>query len=80
MYDKLVSGELSDEEETEKYCVDFFRKGLVREESIHPQGHENSTMEVQDDDGDDEQPHMRNMGFGRASSTLDRNEHKRFVM
>lgn len=80
LYDKLVKGELSDEEEKEKYCVDFFRKGLVQEESIHPQGHETSTMEVQGEDGDNEIPNIRNAGLGRASGTMDRSEHKRFVM
>ncbi|KAH0941269.1 LOW QUALITY PROTEIN: hypothetical protein HID58_000906, partial [Brassica napus] len=29
LYEKLVRGELSDEQGEEKYCVDFFRKGMV---------------------------------------------------
>ncbi|KAJ7297878.1 hypothetical protein O6H91_Y031300 [Diphasiastrum complanatum] len=33
LYDKLVRGELPDEEESEKYSVDFLRKGLVADES-----------------------------------------------
>lgn len=81
LYDKLVRGELSDEEDKEMYCVDFFRKGLEQEESRHPQEHETSTMEIQVEDGnDDELPNMRNVGLGRASGTMDRSEHKRFVM
>ncbi|XP_031095096.1 uncharacterized protein At4g18257-like [Ipomoea triloba] len=35
LYDKLVRGELSDEEDQEKYCVDFLRKGLEQEEPKH---------------------------------------------
>ncbi|GFQ05829.1 uncharacterized protein at4g18255, partial [Phtheirospermum japonicum] len=31
IYNKLVRGELSDEEDEEKYCVDFFRKGLEQD-------------------------------------------------
>ncbi|KAF3449915.1 hypothetical protein FNV43_RR05994 [Rhamnella rubrinervis] len=30
LYDKLARGELSDEEENEKYCVDFLARGLSR--------------------------------------------------
>ncbi|CAH2049768.1 unnamed protein product [Thlaspi arvense] len=37
LYDKLVKGELSDEEDKEKYCVDFFRKSLVQDDSSQPQ-------------------------------------------
>ncbi|KAK9088183.1 hypothetical protein Scep_027265 [Stephania cephalantha] len=33
LYDKLVRGELSDEEEKEKYSVDFFHKGLEEDQS-----------------------------------------------
>lgn len=81
LYDKLVRGELSDEEDKEMYCVDFFRKGLEQEESKNPQGHETSTMEVQVEDGNDDELHnMRNVGLGQASGTMDRSEHKRFVM
>lgn len=84
MYNKLVRGELSDEEDKEKYCVDFFRKGIEQEESPNPHGHETSTSEAQGEDEDDDNssvpPNMRNVGLGRTSSTVDRNEHKRFVM
>lgn len=81
LYDKLVRGEISDEEDKEMYCVDFFRKGLEQEQSMHPQGHETSTTDVQGEYGnDDELPNMRNVGLGRASGTMDRTEHKRFVM
>ncbi|XP_065856544.1 uncharacterized protein At4g18257-like [Euphorbia lathyris] len=30
LYDKLVRGELYDEEDKEKYCVDFFRKSIEK--------------------------------------------------
>ncbi|KAI5671240.1 hypothetical protein M9H77_11604 [Catharanthus roseus] len=84
LYNKLVRGELSDEEDKEKYCVDFFRKGIEQEESPNPHGHETSTSEAQGEDEDDDNssvpPNMRNVGLGRTSSTVDRNEHKRFVM
>eukprot|EP00252_Welwitschia_mirabilis_P019197 TRINITY_DN4383_c0_g1_i2.p1 TRINITY_DN4383_c0_g1~~TRINITY_DN4383_c0_g1_i2.p1 ORF type:complete len:205 (+),score=54.71 TRINITY_DN4383_c0_g1_i2:98-712(+) len=33
IYSKLVRGEIPDEEEKEKYCVDFFRKGVLQGES-----------------------------------------------
>lgn len=32
LYDKLVRGELSDEEDRERYSVDFLRKGLLEDE------------------------------------------------
>ncbi|GFS43171.1 cytochrome b561/ferric reductase transmembrane protein family [Actinidia rufa] len=37
LYEKLARGELSDEEDKEKYCVDFFSKSLMKDESEQPQ-------------------------------------------
>lgn len=83
LYDKLVRGELSDEEDKEKYCVDFFRKGVEVEESGQPQGHDTSNVESRDEDGEDDAslpPNAKAPALGRASGSVDRNEHKRFVM
>lgn len=83
LYEKLVKGELSDEEDKEKYCVDFFRKGLEQDELQQPIEHEASTSEQQGEDGaddDSELPNLRPVGLGRTAATVDRSEHKRFVM
>lgn len=83
LYEKLVRGELSDEEDKEKYCVDFFSKSLVKEESQQPQGHDTflTEMSKHESDRDDEPvlPNTRATGLGRAASTIDHDEHKRFV-
>ncbi|PIN23451.1 hypothetical protein CDL12_03827 [Handroanthus impetiginosus] len=83
LYDKLVRGELSDEEDQEKYCVDFFRKGLQQDESPMPQRTDTSTPQGQDADGDDDDELLLNgtkaPGLGRTSATVDRNQHKHFV-
>lgn len=82
LYEKLARGELSDEEDKEKYCVDFFTKTLVKEESHQPRQNpfslENNNNEV---DTYDEPvlPDTRSMGLGRAAGTVDNDEHKRFV-
>ncbi|KAK1382063.1 putative coiled-coil domain-containing protein-like [Heracleum sosnowskyi] len=82
LYDKLARGELSDEEDTEKYCVDFSSK-IVQDEPQHPQGHEASgTGQTEYGDGDDGSsvlPNTKPMGLGRAGATFDNEEHKRFV-
>ncbi|KAI6705852.1 hypothetical protein NL676_008814 [Syzygium grande] len=81
LYDKLVKGELSDEEDQEKYCVDFFRKNLEQDESHQPQGHDMPSSEVLED-GDNEAsvlPETKFMGPGRTVGTMDNDEHKRFV-
>ncbi|KAL3838850.1 hypothetical protein ACJIZ3_023441 [Penstemon smallii] len=72
LYDKLVRGELSDEEENEKYCVDFFRKG--NNTSVEPR--------YKDDyDGDDLLSNgSKAPGLGRTSATVDWSEHKYFVL
>ncbi|KAL2475041.1 Cytochrome b561/ferric reductase transmembrane protein family [Abeliophyllum distichum] len=82
LYNKLVRGELSDEEDSEKYCVDFFRKGVEHDEPQLPQGHDTDTHEARDEAGeyDDTLPNMKATGLGQAAATVDRSEHKRFVM
>ncbi|KAL6567306.1 hypothetical protein OROGR_000974 [Orobanche gracilis] len=84
LYNKLVRGELSDEEESEKYCVDFFRKGLEQEESQIPQGADTSTLQVQDVDGNDDGDlwlnSAKSAGLERTSGTVDMSQHKHFVM
>ncbi|KAL3807730.1 hypothetical protein ACJIZ3_014762 [Penstemon smallii] len=83
LYDKLVRGELSDEEENEKYCVDFFRKGHSHDESLMPRGN-NTSVEPRykdDYDGDDLLSNgSKAPGLGRTSATVDWSEHKYFVL
>ncbi|GFP88723.1 uncharacterized protein at4g18255, partial [Phtheirospermum japonicum] len=50
IYNKLVRGELSEEEDEEKYCVDFFRKGLKQDGSQMPKEKDASTLQAQDID------------------------------
>lgn len=84
IYDKLVRGELSDEEDQEKYCVDFFRKGLEHSESPMPQVNNTFPQQGQETDtfdGDDlELNNPKAAGPGRVSATVDRSQHKHFVM
>lgn len=84
LYDKLVRGELSDGEEEEKYCVDFFRKGQQQQNSEQLQQHDISHAEPrEEEDGDDDASPLSDTkaaGLGRQTATFDRSEHKRFVM
>lgn len=80
LYEKLVRGEVSDEEDQEKYSVDFFRKGLEQDQR-QSQGSETSAIGRQDyDDDGPVLPDVPSVEFGRTSASVDRNEHKRFVM
>lgn len=83
LYEKLVRGELSDEEDKEKYCVDFFSKSIVKEKSQQPQGRDMffTEMAERDSNADDEPvlPDTPATGPGRAAGTVDNDEHKRFV-
>lgn len=78
-----MRGELSDEEDTEKYCVDFFRKGLEEDVSQMPQATDTSTLQAQDTDGDNGDDFLINntkaAGLGRTTATVDRSQHKNFV-
>ncbi|CAA0832341.1 Cytochrome b561/ferric reductase transmembrane protein family [Striga hermonthica] len=81
LYNKLVRGELSDEEDQEKYCVDFFRKGLEQDVSHMPQQSDTSAPQSEDTDcGDMFINSTKAAGLGRASATVDRSQHKHFVM
>ncbi|XP_060196077.1 uncharacterized protein At4g18257-like [Lycium barbarum] len=83
LYDKLVRGELSDGEDEEKYCVDFFRKGQDQGDSEQLQQHDTSNPDPRDEDGDDDASLLSDTkaaGLGRQAGTFDRSEHKRFVM
>lgn len=84
LYDKLVRGELSDEEDKEKYCVDFFTKGVEQEESQQPKvDRASDNVQAGDEDGDsDGGPSLFNTNFvgpGRTAGIIDNDEHKRFV-
>ncbi|KAL7129705.1 hypothetical protein ABFS83_13G085900 [Erythranthe nasuta] len=84
LYEKLVRGELSDEEDSEKYCVDFFRKGLEKDESQRPQGIDTPPQQAQDingDGGDDDfvSNDTKAAGLGKTCATVDRSQHKHFV-
>ncbi|KAF9620388.1 hypothetical protein IFM89_011761 [Coptis chinensis] len=82
LYDKLVRGELPDEEEQEKYCVDFFQKGLVEDDTERPpQGTNISGIsgENGDDDRDATMFNAKPLGPGRMAGGIDNDEHKRFV-
>lgn len=85
MYEKLARGELPDEEDKEKYCVDFFQKSIVQDEHGPPAesqhardaGENNLENDVENDDSSflNSNP----VGPGRTSITVDRDEHKQFV-
>ncbi|XP_077250986.1 uncharacterized protein At4g18257-like [Tasmannia lanceolata] len=82
LYDKLASGELPDEEEKEKYCVDFFHKNLIQGDSEQPKDQNASpgvSLENNDDDTDEALLNTIPVGPGRTSITMDNNEHKRIV-
>lgn len=84
LYNKIMRGELSDGEDEEKYCVDFFKKGQEHHEPEVPQGTYTSTLQAQDTDEDDGDGFLLNntktAGLGRTSDSVDRSQHKHFVM
>uniref|UniRef100_A0A2P2J246 Uncharacterized protein n=1 Tax=Rhizophora mucronata TaxID=61149 RepID=A0A2P2J246_RHIMU len=83
LYDKLVSGELSDEEDKEKYCVDFFRKGVELEDSHKLQDLDNAaTVSREDENADNDASvpfNTKFVGPGQTAGVVDRDEYKRFV-
>lgn len=83
LYEKLARGELSDEEEKEKYCVDFFGKRLEEDESQKTQRHDSSgAMPPENEDDDSDDPllfNVKSVRLGQTATTMDNNEHKRFV-
>jgi len=82
LYDKLVKGELSDEEDKEKYCVDFVRKS-----DDHDDGNVSTNPNVLQENehggvGDGDTFSLFNLkpvGLGRAAGVVDGAEHKRNV-
>lgn len=84
IYEKLVRGELSDEEENEKYCVDFFGKRL-EEDGLQKTEQRLASSDAgppQNEDGDDSDYVMFNtkpVQLGRTAVSMDNDEHKRFV-
>eukprot|EP00262_Sarcandra_glabra_P009339 TRINITY_DN2354_c0_g1_i1.p1 TRINITY_DN2354_c0_g1~~TRINITY_DN2354_c0_g1_i1.p1 ORF type:complete len:346 (-),score=96.48 TRINITY_DN2354_c0_g1_i1:365-1402(-) len=82
LYDKLARGELPDEEEKEKYCVDFFRKSIVQDESEQPQGCATSPvipLKNEEDDTNAIPLDAKLVGPGRTGNAFDNDEHKRFI-
>ncbi|GLT50642.1 hypothetical protein SLA2020_241140 [Shorea laevis] len=82
LYEKLVRGELPDEEDKGRYCVDFFRKGVRQEESQQSQAQHASPTEPLDEDGDNDTSFLFNTKFPgalRTDGVVDRDEHKHFV-
>lgn len=87
MYEKLVRGELSDEEENEKYCVDFFKKVVEHDESVRPRGNNTSYAAAPVDDkgkvdGDSDDSVLFNAKFvapGRTAGAVDKAQHHRLV-
>lgn len=83
LYEKLVRGELSDEEDKEKYCVDFFRKGFEQEESELPQRNDAlGTSAAEDENGESDGSDLFNTKFvrpGQTAGVADKDEHKRLV-
>lgn len=82
LYEKLVRGELPDEEEKEKYCVDFFQKNVTKDESQQPEGMDTASCcseRNEDCANDGSIPNMKPFSLGRTSAALDSDEHKRFV-
>lgn len=79
LYDKLVKGELSDEEDKEKYCVDFVRKGDDYDDvSTTP-----NVLPENEHAGADGDAfllfNMKPVGPGRTAGFVDGAEHKRNV-
>lgn len=86
LYEKLARGELSDEEAEEKYCVDFFRKGIDHGDDLHPPRTSNSSISAPPEDlkadGEDDGSLLfstKFAGLGRAVETADISQHVRMV-
>ncbi|KAL9272491.1 hypothetical protein AKJ16_DCAP20900 [Drosera capensis] len=66
LYEKLVRGELSDEEDKEKYCLDFFRKGFMQEEKQDPHEGKPSAVELSGNENANDE-HKRLVRIGVSS-------------
>ncbi|XP_074272427.1 uncharacterized protein At4g18257-like [Silene latifolia] len=82
LYEKLAKGELSDEEDREKYCVDFSRKSLTEDE-VKQQNNSSPAADVplrETNEDDDFIPfNSKSKGLGRSAVTVDMDEHRRFI-
>jgi hypothetical protein len=74
LYEKLSRGKLPDEEDKEKYYVDFFQKGFDRvyEPQIPECSHRAIDGAEPGNDHEDSMPNAKPLGFGRAGTTIDR--------
>ncbi|XP_020875203.1 uncharacterized protein At4g18257 isoform X2 [Arabidopsis lyrata subsp. lyrata] len=84
LYDKLVRGELSDEEGEEKYCVDFSKKGIQHEDPKSSRTYTSSISAPPEDfkqDGEDDGLlfSTKFAGLGHAIGTADVSQHVRMV-
>lgn len=80
LYEKLVKGELSDEEDQEKYCVDFVRKGVDKDDAAStPNVLPQNEHAQADTNGDGDISLLFNWkpaGLGRTAGVVDSGEHK----
>ncbi|KAF7037129.1 hypothetical protein CFC21_047585 [Triticum aestivum] len=80
LYEKLSRGELPDEEDQEKYCVDFFQKSFHQvSERRQPETATASEHVEQENESVDSMLNPKPVGLGRTGTTVDQDEHKRFV-
>ncbi|KAM0908493.1 hypothetical protein ACQ4PT_015413 [Festuca glaucescens] len=80
LYEKLARGELPDEEDQEKYCVDFFQKSFHQvSERRQPETPTASEHAEPENESADSMPNAKPMGLGRTGTTIDQDEHRRFV-
>ncbi|KAM1762145.1 hypothetical protein ACFX12_004829 [Malus domestica] len=83
LYDKLARGELSDEEDKEKYCVDFYGKRVDHDKPQQTQHHDSpAVISPENQDGESNASTLfstKPLGLGRADATVDNDIHKRFV-
>ncbi|KAK7411750.1 hypothetical protein VNO78_03191 [Psophocarpus tetragonolobus] len=85
LYDKLVKGELPDEEDQEKYCVDFLRKGIEHDELPPPPPPPVERDVLVENEGggdvgdDDDGSLLFNLKPGRMGGDFDNADYKRNV-
>lgn len=83
IYAKLVRGELPDDEENEKYCVDFLRKGTLEDELEKLEGDNRAGIPDNNSKMDGDMPFSdsdgKHAGIGWTGFSGVGNEHKRLV-
>ncbi|XP_057747723.1 uncharacterized protein At4g18257-like [Arachis stenosperma] len=83
LYEKLVRGELSDEEDQEKYCVDFFRKGIEQDELPQLENRDAAETVLRENEVADNDASVmfdvKKVGLGRTVGAVDNAEHKRNI-